>query len=95
MCLKEQVVISASEYPEDGNHGIEVDQRSMSLIFINKNSWADTHTDLDKYIGWRIVELNKISLTNWRDFSTAAGNLTSKDEVEITLEKKNVVGFTI
>eukprot|EP00398_MALV-I-01_sp_L67-1_P001003 gene1003-242_t len=95
--VQEQVVVTATGYPSDGDDGIIIgfNKNNLTLIGVDSEKWGATNTDLGRYIGWRFAKVNNISVTDLASCIAALKNVSPRDTVTFTLEKHDAERFSL
>ena len=61
------MVVTTAPYLEDPSADDGISIRSPSILLlteIKKDSWADKNSDFGNYIGWSILKVNDVAVTN-------------------------------
>ena len=86
--LKTVKVISTGGFPEERILGI---QRSFNehqnMMIYNVEGWAAVHTNLDEYLGWYIVAINSMPVSNTEEIENARDQIEVGEQVVFTLAK--------
>ena len=81
-------VASTKGYSKEQSWGIVFFKDTLVIKKVDKGGWIDKCTDLEQYIGWRIVKLNSKKVTDLKDLATVKKSVSGMEKpVIFTLQK--------